>query len=208
MCESEHVCFCLETVKIIRSIAGPFNIVIHLHIDQLCHLWTLLTFFCSVLCVNLQLSLSLISCIGLSISPLSLFLFLALSSPFRFRSVGTRWPLRLPPNKPPTLLFFSRRSPPPSLFCPCFFLVFPPERQPRAELFSPCRSICSQETQWADVLARLILPLSLSQCLSFPLFHADLKAVVSSGHFIVYACQRVHTDGLDWASICDSKNAP
>jgi len=96
-----------------------------------------------ILSVNLQLSLSLISCIGLSIS--HLFLFLALSSPFRLMSVGTRWPLRLPPNKPPTL-FFPRRSPPPSVFCPCsfsyslqngslrltYFLLF----SPQAHLFS------------------------------------------------------------------------
>ncbi len=128
--------------------------------------------------VNLQLSLSLISGIGLSISPLSLplsSLVVSFLSQVCWNPLASTPPSQQTPYSP-----FFRRSPPPSLFCPCFFLYSLQNASLKAELFSPCRPIYSQETQWADVLARLILPLSLSQCLSFMLTWKQWSAVVTS----------------------------
>lgn len=122
-----------------------------------------------ILSVNLQLSLSLISCIGLSIS--HLFLFLALSSPFRLRSVGTRWPLRLPPNKPPTL-FFSRRSPPPSVFCPCSFSYSLQNGGLRLSYFLPAGPSVPRRLK-GQMLSPVSFFPSLSQCFSLFLFHAE-----------------------------------
>lgn len=153
------------------------------HIDQLCHLWTLLTFFCSVLCVNLQLSLSLISCKGLSISPLSLFLFLALSSPFCLRSVGTRWPLRLPPNKPPTLRFFLDALLPLLSFVPAFFWYPLQNASLRLSYFLPAgpsvlRRLSGQ--MFLPVSFPPSLCLSASPSISFMLTWKQWSAVVTS----------------------------
>lgn len=123
-----------------------------------------------------DLQLSLILCLFHLYLPLSGFIVSFLSQVCRNPLAST------PPFLiNPLLCFFSRLSPTPPLFCLWFF-VFPPEQQPEAELFSPRRPICSQETQWTDVLARLIRALQVSASLS--LFHADLKAAVSSGHFM------------------------
>ncbi len=141
--------------------------------------------------VNLQLSLSLISGIGLSISPLSLPLSSLVVS---FLSQVCWNPLApTPPSQQTPYSPFFRRSPPPSLFCPCFFLYSLQNASLRLSYFLPAGP---------SVLKRLsgqmFLPVSFSPslCLS-----ASLSCwPESSGQQWSLHCVCVSEcpDGLDW----------